>query len=179
MAAALGVLVVLALLVAGVGRGCSFAPAGPHVDHDAAPTVDAPADLRRLAEEVPYPVRIPAVPPGWRANSSGLDPTGDADPARVVRVGYLTPGHRFVRLLQGDVSEEQMLRVETGPEAVGATGFVDVGGIRWVVYGGQDGQEPIWIADAGDVRYLITGSADESEFRELAAAAPAGPVAPR
>lgn len=179
MAMAVGVLVALALLVAGVSRGCAFAPGGPQVDQDAVRTIDAPADLARYAGEVPFPVRVPAVPPDWRAQSSGVDPVGGGSPERVVRVGYLTSNHRFVRLLQGAVAEEQMLRVVTGPKAVGATGPVDVGGTRWVVYGGQGGDEPIWVADTGGVRYLITGSADEPDFRALAAAAVTGPVAPR
>jgi hypothetical protein len=178
MAAAVGVLVVLALVVAGVGRACAFAPGGPQVDQNAVPAVDAPADLARFAKEVPFPVRVPALPAGWRANSSGIDRVGGDSAARVVRVGYLTAGHRFVRLLQGDVPEEQMLRVQAGTRAVGAVGPVDVGGVRWVVYGGQSGDEPIWIADTGGVRFLITGSADESDFRALATAAVTGAVAP-
>ncbi|MGI5125805.1 DUF4245 domain-containing protein [Pseudonocardia sp. CA-107938] len=179
MAAAVGVLVVLALVVAGLGRSCAFAPGGPQVDQDKLPTVDAPADLARYAKEVPFAVRVPAVPAGWRANSSGVDPVGGGSTARVVRVGYLTSGHRFVRLLQGDVPEEQMLRVQVGTKAVGARGPVDVGGTRWVVYGGTGDTEPIWVADTGPTRLLITGSAEEADFRALAAAALAAPVAPR
>ena len=179
MAMAIGVLVVLALLVAGVGRACTFAPGGPQVDQNAVRTVDVAVDLGRYAKEVPFPVRVPAVPADWRAQSSGIDPVGGGSVARVVRVGFLTTSHRFVRLMQGDVTEEQMLRVVTGPKAVGAKGPVDVGGTRWVVYGGQGGTEPIWIADAAGVRYLITGSADEAEFRALATAAVTGPLAPR
>ena len=179
MAGAVGVLVVLALVVAGLGRACTFAPGGPQVDQSATPTIDAPADLARFAKEVPFPVRVPAVPAGWRANSSGIDRVGGDSTARVVRVGYLTAEHRFVRLLQGDVPEEQMLRVQTGTKAVGAVGPVDVAGTRWVVYGGQGRDEPIWIADTGGARYLITGSADEPDFRALAQAVQTGQVAAR
>ena len=179
MAGAVGVLVLLALVVAGLGRACTFAPGGPQVDQNATPTIDAPADLARYAKEVPFQVRVPAVPSGWRANSSGVDKVGGDSTARVVRVGYLTTEHRFVRLLQGDVPEEQMLRVQTGTRAVGAVGPVDVGGVRWVVYGGQGSDEPIWIADTGGMRYLITGSADEPDFRTLATAAVTGAVVPR
>lgn len=179
MLAAVGVLVVLALLVAGVSRTCAFSPGGPQIDQNAVRTVDAPADLGRFAKEVPYPVRLPAVPQGWRANSSGLDKAGDASASRIVRVGYLTADNRFARLLQGDLSEEQMLRVVTGGSAVDARGPVDVGGVRWVVYGGGSGDEPIWVADTGAVRYLITGSASDADFRALATAVQSGQVAPR
>ena len=54
-----------------VTRSCSFAPGGPTIDPAGAPVVDAPAALREL--RVPLPLRIPAVPAGWRSNSVGQD----------------------------------------------------------------------------------------------------------
>ncbi|SHK93280.1 Protein of unknown function [Pseudonocardia thermophila] len=176
MVGAVVVLVVLALFVAGVSRSCTFAPGGPQVDQAATPTIDAAADLRRYAGEVPFPVRVPELPEGWRANSSGLDRVADGSDERVVRVGYLTVANRFLRLLQGTASEEQLLRAQAGGAAVGAQGPVDVDGTRWVVY---TADEPIWIADAGEVRYLITGSASEADFRALAEAVQQAPVVGR
>ena len=139
--------------------------------------VDAPAALREL--RVPFPVRIPAVPAGWRSNSVAQD---RVQGGRVVRVGYITPDGRYLRLLQSDAAEPVLLATETGTNPVVVRGPVDVG--RAAVGGLRRGDdEPIWIADvptpgAGSVRMLITGSGTEEEFRALAAAAVAGELLP-
>jgi hypothetical protein len=177
MVGAVLVLVVLVLLFAGVTRSCSFAPTGPTVDPAGIPVVDAPARLREL--RVGFPVRIPAVPPGWRSNSVGVD---RIDGERAVRTGYLTPDGRYLRLLQSVAAEPALLAVEAGANAVVARGPVDVAGQRWVVYERGSG-EPIWIADVqgGDgtpVRLLITGSGTEDEVRALAGATLAGELLP-
>lgn len=180
MAAALGALTLLVLVLAGVTRSCSFAPGGPTVDPSGLPVVDAPAALR--AVRAPFPLRIPAVPAAWRSNSVALDRTsGDG---RLVRVGYLTEQGNYLRLLQSEADDETLLRVETGTNPVTARGPVDVAGQRWVVFWRERG-EPVWLADVPTpggptVRMLITGSGTEDEFRTLAAAAPAGELlAPR
>lgn len=179
MIMALGVLLAVILVSGGITRSCSFAPTGPTVDSSRLPVVDAPAELRAL--RVPFPVRIPAVPPDWRSNSVGQD---IVDGARVVRTGYITSQGRYLRLLQSDAAEEALLAVETGRAPIAASGPVDVGGQRWVVYPRAE-REPLWVAevatpDAPPLRLLITGSADENDFRVLAGAAAAGElVAPR
>jgi hypothetical protein len=173
MLMALGVLVVVALLVGGTTRACSFSPGGPSVDPGSAPVVDAQAQLTNLNKDVAFPVRVPAVPAEWRANSSGLDPVGDGSGSKVVRVGYLTADRHYLRVLQSDVAEDKILQVETGPKQVAANGPTTVGAQQWVVYGGgSNGQveEPIWIADLGPVRVLITGSGTDDDYRSLAAA---------
>jgi hypothetical protein len=175
MLVAIGVLVVIVGVVGGVTRGCSFSPAGPTVDLGALPVVDAPAELRRLAPLVPYPVRVPAVPPGWRSNSVDQDLVDPADPSagRSVRVGYLTPEGRYLRLLQSDGTEEALLASETGGAAVPARGTTEVAGLQFVVYGGED-DEPVWIGELDGVRVLLTGSGSEADFRALAGALVAG-----
>jgi hypothetical protein len=175
MLVAMGILVVVVGLIGGVTRGCSFSPGGPSVDQGALPVVDAPAELRRLAPLVPFALRVPAVPPGWRSNSADQDLVAPADPAlgRAVRVGYLTPQGRYLRLLQSDATEEALLASETGGAPVPAGGTTDVGGLRFVVYGGPD-DEPIWIGELDGVRVLITGSGGEPDFQALAGAVVGG-----
>jgi len=177
MAGALVVLVLLVLAAGGLTRSCTFAPGGPTVDSSRLPVVDAPAELARLAPEVPFPVRVPAVPPDWRANAVDRAPVGEA--GRSVRVGYLTPDGRYLRLVQSDATEEALLRAAVGSGAVTAQGAVDVEGQRWVSYLGERG-EAIWITEAAagapPVRLLVTGSGSESDFRTLAAAALDGEV---
>ncbi len=177
MAVAMALLVGVVLLFGGVTRSCSFAPAGPTSDPAGLPVVDAPAALREL--RTPFPLRIPAVPPDWRSNSVAQD---RVEGGRVVRVGYLTPAGRYLRLLQSDAVEPVLLAVETGRIPVAAHNPIDVGGQRWVVYSRGTG-EPIWVAEvptagAAPVRMLITGSGTEDEMRTLAGAALAGELLP-
>jgi hypothetical protein len=187
MLVALGVLILVVIAIAGLQRSWSFTPAGPSIDPAAVPVVDAPAELRELAPLVPFAVRIPAVPSDWRSNSVDQDPV--AGGGRAVRTGYITPDGRYLRLLQSDASEQALLAVEAGKEAVPGRGPVDVDGQQWVAYGGQgtsEGRdEPIWITEVGmangaPVRMLITGSGTDESFRTLARAAQTSePIAPR
>ena len=181
MLAAIGVLALVVVVLGGVSGSCSFSPGGPSVDQGALPVMDAPAELRDLARVVPFPLRIPGVPPGWRANSVDQDRVDPADDAagRAVRVGYLTPEGRYLRLVQSDGTEEALLAAETGTTPATAQGAVDVGGLAFVVYGVPD-DEPIWIGELDGVRLLITGSGADRDFRALAGAVLTGEtLAPR
>jgi hypothetical protein len=170
---AMAVLVPVILLFGGLTRSCSFSPGGPEVDSSRLPVVDAPAQLAVVARTIPFPVRVPAVPPGWRANSVDQDRVGppeSTDSRRAVRVGYVTPDDRYVRAVQSDADEAALLTTETGAEPVPGLGVREVGGVRWVVYG-REGEEPIWIGELpGDTptRALITGSGTEDEYTALA-----------
>ncbi|MBC8093065.1 MAG: DUF4245 domain-containing protein [Pseudonocardia sp.] len=171
MLVALGVLVIVVVVIGGATRGCSFSPGGPSVDPTGLPVVDAPTELRALASSVPFAVRIPGVPPGWRSNSVDQDRVDPADAAsgRSVRVGYLTPQGRYLRLVQSDGTEEALLAAEAGSTPVPAQGTADVAGLTFVVYGVPD-DEPIWIGELDGVRVLITGSGSETDFQALAGA---------
>ncbi|MHA6620197.1 DUF4245 domain-containing protein [Pseudonocardia sp. DLS-67] len=172
----IGALVVLALIVlvaGGLSRSCTFAPAGPTVDASRLPVVDVPAELARLAPDSTFPLRVPAVPEGWRANA--VERTAVPAGGRIVSSGFLTPDGRYLRLQQGDATEEAMLRAEAGDAPTPARGTVDVDGQQWVAYTGPRG-ESIWITDVGGVRMLVTGSGSEADFRTLAGAAVRGEV---
>lgn len=167
---ALLVLLPVMLLFGGLSR-CSFSPGGPSVDPSAGPTVDAPALLRAAAPQVPFALRIPAVPPGWHSNAVNR---ALIDGGQIVRAGYVTGAGRYLQLVQSDATEEAVLR-DVARSVPPGSGTVEAGGQRWVVY---QGAEPFWVADVGGVRLLITGSAGEGEFRALAEAALAGEQLP-
>ena len=173
---AVAVLVVVVLVLGGLTRGCAFAPGGPTVDPSAGPTVDAPAQLRALAGGTPFPLRVPAVPADWRANAVGVVRVGPAGD-RAVRAGYLTPAGRYLRVVQSDAVEVELVGEEARGTPV-AIGAVEVAGTSWVTY--DDGsRELIRVAQVDGVRLLITGSGDEAEFRTLAAATTGGGLLPR
>jgi len=162
MIAAVGVLVFIVLVLGFLSGGVGFSP-GPVADPSAVRVVDAPAQLRGLAGSVPFAVRVPATPAGWRSNSVGTDVVGDR---KAIRVGYLTPSAGYLQLQQSDATEEALLTALGGRPAQGAQ---DVAGTRWVVYGTRPA-EPVWIADVKGVRLALTGSATDDEFRTLATA---------
>jgi hypothetical protein len=178
-------LAVVVLVIGGATRGCSFAPAGPAVDPGSGPTVDAPAQLRALARGTPFALRVPAVPADWRANAVGTVQVaagqGGRATHRAVRTGYVLPSGRYLRVVQSDADEEELLASEAtgaGASPPVASGPVDVAGTSWVTY--TDGTpEPIRIAQVDGVRLLITGSGDDPEFRTLAAGTTGGEVLPR
>ena len=166
MIAAVGVLVFVVLVLGFLSRGAGFTPAGPATDPSAVRVVDAPVQLRGLAGSVPFAVRVPATPAGWRSNSVGTDTVADR---KAVRVGYLTPSAGYLQLQQSDATEEALLVAIAGNRPMPAQGTLDVAGTRWVVYGTRP-SEPVWIADVKGVRLVLTGSATDDEFRTMATA---------
>lgn len=175
MAVAVGVLVAIVLVLSLFSGGVGFAPTGPSIDPAAVPVVDAAAELTGSAAGTPFPLRVPAVPPTWRANSVGVDQVG-RDPgagARAVRVGYLTPAGRYAQLQQSAAAEDALVQADAGTRMLSAQGPTTVDGQKWIVYGTRPG-EPVWVADTGTVRWVITGSGTDDEFRMLAAAVRSG-----
>jgi hypothetical protein len=147
---------------------CSFSPGGPSVDSASVPSADASGQLSRTARSVAFPVREPAVPKGWRANSASTSPVGAGEV--LVRVGWVTSDGKFLQLSQSGADMADTLVKETGhEEAPAATGSVDVDGVTWTSYPARR-DEPAWVTDLDGAVVLITGSASEAEFRQLATA---------
>ena len=171
-------LVLGCILLAGVLGMCSFAPTGP--GQGPVPMFDAPTALKADAEALHIPIRVPALPDGWRSNSGarqGIEGgrTGaDGRPARAVvsRVGYLSPGGMYLALDQSDADEEKL--VGAIHDDMVPAGSEDVDGVRWTVYQGDGDTEPVWTTRLsgpdGTAQLAITGAGDTDEFRTLAAA---------
>lgn len=156
-----------------LGRGCSFSPGGPTVNPDAMPRVDVHGPLVAAARALPFPVREPSLPATWRANSVERRPAPGG--AGAVRVGWVTDGGRYLRLVQtaSSTDEGALVAAETGGPPRAAEP-VDVAGSAWVRYTGGNGEQA-WARQAGDARWLITGDGVEPEFRLLATAVAAAP----
>ena len=169
MIGALAVLLVIVGVLAAVTRGCSFDPGAPSANPSSAPTVDAAAKLDQAAASVSFPVRRPALPASWHANSASTTPVGAGAAADViVRVGWLTPGGRYVQLSQSGGGTGDVVAEETGIETK-ATGSESVDGTAFATYPSRR-DEVAWVASLDGAVVLITGHATEREFRELAAA---------
>jgi hypothetical protein len=120
---------------------------------------------------IPQPLVAPVLPKGWRSNDAELK-AGDSKTVTWY-VGLLTPKQQFIAIEEG---------IDTGDTWFGAllgkaqpTGHLTVGGIRWTVYNQRSspgaGNFQYSLASTVDkVRYVLHGSADNAEFRELAGA---------
>ena len=176
-------LVLACVVLAGLLGMCSFAPTGP--GPGPVPDYDAPAALQADAEALKIPIRLPALPDDWRANSgrrSGIDGgrtdpvTGQSVRAVSSTVGYLTPGGMYLSLTQSNADEDKLIS-SFGADLV-PTGTQDVDGVTWIVYegGGRDGRpaEPVWTAQvrgpSGPAQLVLTGAAGTDGYRTLAAA---------
>jgi hypothetical protein len=168
----------MAVLVAIIGaivwltRGCEFSPSGPSVDPASAPTVDASKELTSAARRVVFPVRAPVVPGDWRSNSFNTVPVGTgAQATTAVRVGWITPPGRYLRLSQSNAPVDMLVVMEAGGGvSADSRGSVDVAGTKWAKHLGK-GSESSWVTTVDGVQLLITGSGTEDEFRTLATAA--------
>jgi hypothetical protein len=172
MVGAMVVLVVIIGVVMAFWGSCSFSPGGPTVDPNAAPTADASGQLSQAAGSVTFPVREPAVPKGWRANSTSTSSVGSGASGNViVRVGWVTSSGKFLQLSQSGGDKADVLVTETGQEeeAPAASGSVEVDGVTWTSYPARR-DEPAWVTELDGAVVLITGSASEEEFRQLATA---------
>jgi hypothetical protein len=171
-------LVVACIVLAAIVGMCSFAPGGP--GQGAAPEYDAPAALQADAVALRIPIRVPALPEGWRANSGSragieagrVDPSGQSARAVSSTVGFLTPTGMYMALIQSDADEEKL--VGSIDPNMAPTGTQDVDGVRWVVYDGGEGTEPVWTTrlkgPTGPSQIAIKGAGGTDEYRTLSAA---------
>jgi hypothetical protein len=179
-------LVVACIVLAGVVGMCSFSPSG--VNNGPVPSYNAASALRADAQTLGFPVRLPSLPAGWKANSGGRGgiPDGRTDPSTHQRlhavtstVGYISPGGMYVSLTQSNADEDKL--VYSIHPSMYPNGTVDVNGTRWITYQG-DGVEPVWTtrltSPAGAAQVAVTGAGSADEFRTLAAATQSQPPLP-
>lgn len=184
----LGPLVLACILLAGLVGMCSFRPAGPQ--SGTVPFYDAPAALRADADSLRIPIRVPNLPAGWQANSGGrggIDAgrvdakTGEKVRAVTSTVGYIAPSQMYVSLTQSNADEDKL--VESIHQSMYPTGAQDIDNVKWIVYEGGDGVEPVWTtrldSPSGPAQVAITGAGTSADFRMLATATQTqAPLAP-
>ncbi|ORW70656.1 DUF4245 domain-containing protein [Mycobacterium saskatchewanense] len=184
-------LVIACILLAGLVGMCSFQPGS--ANKVTIPAYDATGALRADAQALGFPIRLPQLPAGWRANSGsrGFIQNGRIDPATGQRlnaatsvVGFISPTGMYLSLTQSNADEDKLVG-SIHPPAY-PTGAVQVDGTNWVVYqgAGQSGAdaEPVWTTrltgPAGATQLAITGAGNADQFRTLAAATQSQPPLP-
>jgi len=174
------VLAVIVLALVGISNGFTFSPGTPSGNTSNLPTVDVAAELQAAAAGAKFPLREPHLPAGWRPNSDSVDPIGPNGSAQAVRIGWITPGGRFLQLSQSNANPVDLVRAaaDLGADVpVSANGTTTVNGTQWTIYPGIR-SESSWVTDLGPVRLFVTGNGTTDEFRTLAAAALTGHVVP-
>lgn len=156
-------LVVLCVIIAAIASQCSFRPGGPK--EGPVPNFDIDAALKFDASEVGFPIRNPRVPDSWQPNSGTRTKVNGPGGGEVSTVGYITETGAFMQLTQSSATEEALVPSLFGNRS--ATDSAQLDGHTWVIYGEQ-GSEPVWVADFTDVRILLRGAGTTDEFTELA-----------
>ncbi|WP_431237197.1 DUF4245 domain-containing protein [Mycolicibacterium aichiense] len=171
-------LIVACIALAGLVGMCSVRPSSPR--DGTPPPYDAAAALKADAETLGIPIRLPQVPAGWRANSGGrggidagrTDANGQRQRAVTATVGYLAASKMYVSLTQSNADEQAL--VGSIHRSMYPTGAQDVDGVKWIVYEGGEGTEPVWTtrldSQAGPAQIAITGAGSSDDFRTLAVA---------
>lgn len=172
MTLTLAVLGLAMVLTVGFTGLCSFNPGQP--DNGPVREVDSSAFLRMETQRADYPVREPVAPEGWQPNSVRA---GMAAGHITTILGFVTANGDYVHALQTSAPAEDLpadgkARIDADP--------VVVDGVEWTVAEGADANtRRTWVADLGDSRVLLEGSANDDEYRTLAAAMQDAPILPK
>ena len=158
-------LALIALVFAGIAGSCSWG-FGDDATKQNIPTYDAAAGLRADAQSLPFPVREPKVPEGWKSNSGSRQ---DLDGKLTSNVGWITDRGAYVQLTQTDAPEESLVR-KLGGDEVSGTGTRQDGGRTWVTYINEK-HKKVWVTDLGDVRIAVSSTGSDEALSTLATAA--------
>lgn len=167
-------IVVLMLVAVGATGLCSFNPGAP--EQGPVQEVDAEAFLDLEARAVDFPVRYPQMPEEWTTNSARRTMVA-GQPAPVI--GWVTPNRGYLQLTQTGADKDTAL-AETDSDNRMLERTTRIDDTDAEVYTSDDRDvRDLWVVDAGDARFLVTGAGSEEEFQELISAAlKATPVDP-
>ena len=159
-------IVVLMLVAVGATGLCSFNPGAP--EQGPVQEVDAETFLDLESRAVDFPVRYPDMPEGWITNSARRSMLA-GQPAPVV--GWVTPDRGFIQLTQTGLDAEAAIEnADSKPRTLDRTVDVDGHEVEVLASEEQDVRD-LWVVDAGDARFVLTGAGEDREFEELIATA--------
>jgi len=135
------------------------------------PPVDYAAAAQQAQGSEPDPLLVPKLPSGWTSNNAELR-TKTADKVDSWYIGLITPKQQFIGVTQGFGANDSWVSDQVEKSVI--TGTRDIDGIRWDVYdhrasGSHDGNvDYALVAHAGDSTVILSGTADDTEFRTVA-----------
>jgi hypothetical protein len=138
-------------------------------NHTPTTTVDYRSIAAQAQPTVDTTLAAPDLSKGWRANDAELK-QGD-DKSQSWYIGLLTPKQQFIAVEEGIDTTDAWYGTLLGK--IQPTGSVTIAGIRWTTYNQRTAADPgnfgySLSATIGSARYLLHGSADDTEFHQLA-----------
>ena len=165
MILSLGVTVIAMLAVVGATGLCTVNPEdSPHAE---VTEVDAENFLRMETQATGVPARLPQPPDGWYANSARRGQVA-GEPAPIV--GLVTAEKGYLQATQTTVGYDEARRGYDGNYRE-LTDTREIDGQTVEIYTSDDNDvRDLWAADLGDVRLLVSGSANDADYRTLISA---------
>ncbi|WJY89422.1 DUF4245 domain-containing protein [Corynebacterium confusum] len=165
MILSLGVTVIAMLAVVGATGLCTVNPEdSPHAE---VTEVDAENFLRMETQATGVPARLPQLPDGWYANSARRGQVA-GEPAPIV--GFVTAEKGYLQATQTTVGYDEARRGYDGNYRE-LTDTTEIDGQTVEIYTSDDNDvRDLWAADLGDVRLLVSGSANDADYRPLISA---------
>lgn len=159
-------LVLICLVIAGIASQCSLTASGP--TQGKIPDFDAKAALTDDAHQMPFSIRLPALPDAdpnkWEANSGSHDTITGTGGGDVSTVGFITPEGTYMQLSQTNATQDALVRKYANTRT--PSGTEQRGGHQWTVYAEQ-GSETAWVSDFGDVRILVKGAGNAAAYNTI------------
>jgi hypothetical protein len=133
--------------------------------------VDYRADAADSQQQVGRTLAAPKLPDGWSANDDEL--TTGSDSIVAWTVGFITPTHQYIGLVQGIDANATWIANEV--ENRRSTGTTSIGGRDWTVYDRRTADNPgnyaySLVSVIGNSSLILHGTASAQEFETLAAA---------
>lgn len=159
MILSLGVIVIAMFLVVGATGLCTVNPEdsrqGPVREVDARTFLDMEARSTGIA------IRIPEVPEGWHTNSARRQSIAGE---LASTVGFVSPEDGYVAASQSNVAMPDVAKQYDGHFRPDER-EIDVDGVKVTIYSSDEKDvRPVWGADLGDVRLVMSGSASEADY---------------
>lgn len=161
MVLSLGVLLLATFLTVGFTGLCSYNPGTPD-KKGPVQEVDAKTALTMDARSLTIPIRYPEMPENWVPNSARRTAVGQ-EPSSLV--GWVIDGEKYISLTQTKADMKTAMKPKKEAREKAETKSVD--GVDWTVMRGEDAR-PLWVADRGDVRWMIEYMADDADAQRLA-----------
>lgn len=162
-------LLAICAFVAIASGNCSVGLTGSASDDKRAP-FDVRGALIADSQTLPFPIRQPPDPDGWKPNSGSRE---NVSGHVVSNVGWITASGSYLQLTQTDASEDELVAHLAGDDDSGGgvasgSGTKEIGGQRWVTYSTYD-RNKFWITDLGTVRIAVMSTGPEGDMNTMAA----------
>lgn len=162
MVLSLGAIIVVMVLAVGFTGMCSFNKGTP--EHSPVREVDADTFVQIEAGAMNFALRIPPHMEGWVPNSARRMAVG-GEPAP--SIGWVVNDDSYVQMVQTGLAEQDAVRgFDTSPRELSDTRSVD--GVEIRTYTSQERDvRPLYVADLGDERLVVTGAAPQEDFEKI------------